>query len=253
MGALLLVRPVAVYLFAGALVAWWLLAGGRKALAHTALAAATALLIVAPWTARNYAEFGELIPISVQDALVLNGTFNDESASDPVWPYAWRPTTARDGNLFDPAHPLPDDELRTRLTDNARDWIADHPDAVPKSFFWNGVSRLWDVRRPGRALYEVDFDGRTKLVTAVGLGMYYLLLPMAVFALWRMRRSRRALVLPLVAIALTASAVHFAEGRTRYRAPLEPLICVIACSAPLAARSRAAEPVESPVPAPAAA
>jgi hypothetical protein len=43
---------------------------------------------------------------------------------------------------------------------------------VPKAFFWNGITRFWDIRRPARALNEVRFEGRSRVLTWVGLVMY---------------------------------------------------------------------------------
>jgi hypothetical protein len=42
-------------------------------------------------------------------------------------------------------------------------------------------------------------------------------------------RRRRALVITIAAIALAASVVYTTDGGTRYRAPLEPMIVVLAC------------------------
>ena len=63
-----------------------------------------------------------------------------------------------------------------------------------------------------------------------------MLLPLALIGLWRARR-RRALVLGVLAMALAASVVFTADSGTRYRAPLEPLIAVLACSAVLVPRA----------------
>ncbi len=59
--------------------------------------------------------------------------------------------------------------------------------------------------------------------------MYYVLLVAALVALWRLR-ARRALVLPLLAMAFAASVVFTTVAATRYRLPLEPMIVILACS-----------------------
>ena len=94
------------------------------------------------------------------------------------------------------------------------------------------------MRRPARAIDEVPFEGRSEAVTTAGLAMYYVLLPLALLGLWRHRR-RREILLPVLAIALAASVVFISASGTRYRAPLEPLIAVLAVAA-LAARPAAA-------------
>lgn len=226
MGLGMLVRPTQFFIFALILMAWWLAATPRRALALTALSVGIAALVIAPWTIRNHSVSGGFIPISLQDAAAY-GTFNDESKNDPRFPWGWRPVTARERDLFDPAHPLPDPELRRRLQDRALEYIEDNPSSVPKAFFWNGLSRTWDIRRPSNALVETDFDGRTKWVAAVGLGLYWLLLAACLVGLYRMW-TRRTLVLPLLAGAVAASVVFTTAAVTRYRLPMEPLIALVA-------------------------
>jgi 4-amino-4-deoxy-L-arabinose transferase-like glycosyltransferase len=242
LGLSLLVRPSAIFLFAGIAVAWWLAAGLRRGTAMLALASAVTVLAVLPWTVRNYHYFGAIVPLSITQDAALYGTFNRDAAEDPVYPYAWRPAPAS-GELADyRGPPIDDAELGRRLRRSAWHWIEDHPDAVPKAFFWNGLSRLWDVRRPARVVNEVRFEGRTRGVTIAGLVMYWVLLPLALVSLWLLRR-RRLLVWPVVALALGASVAFTADSGTRYRATLEPLIVVLATGAafelPARARRRA--------------
>jgi 4-amino-4-deoxy-L-arabinose transferase-like glycosyltransferase len=231
LGVSLLIRPSALLIVPGVLLAWWVTAGFRRGVAMTAVAVGVAVLVVAPWTYRNYEVEGGFVPISAQDGAGF-GTFNDDAANDPVYPYKWRALPSRDRDLFDPANAISDTDLRAELQDRMWEYIGDNPEALPKAFFWNGLSRLWDVRRPQRALDEVPFDGRTRSVVIAGLSMYYVLLPLALVALWRLRR-RLDLVLPVLGMALAASVIFTNDGGTRYRATLEPLIVVLAAWAAL--------------------
>lgn len=225
-GVGLLVRPTSMFLFAGVLAAFVVGAGWRRGAALTAVAVGAAVLVVAPWTVRNYAEHDGLIPISVQDGAVY-GTFNAEAAEDD---YAWRAFLADPPDVLAERDPdVSEAELRSEMQEFALDYIGDNPESVPKAFFWNGVVRFWDLRAPGSALDEVEFQGRSRTVRAIGLGMYYLLLPLAALALWRLR-GRRAVLMPVLAIAVAASLTFTVLGGTRYRAPLEPLLVVLAAS-----------------------
>lgn len=228
MGVGMLIRPTQFFLFALVAVAWWISAGPRRGLGLAAVSVLVAGLTIAPWTVRNYVVADAFIPISMQDAAAY-GTFNDESKNDERFPWAWRASTTRDRDLFDRSNPLPDGELRARLQDRAREYIVENPLSVPKAFFWNGVTRLWDLRRPSNALAEVPFDGRVRWVSWIGLVAYWALLAAALVALWRLRR-RRALVLPVLAAALAASVVFTTVSASRYRLPFEPLIVLLALS-----------------------
>jgi hypothetical protein len=160
-----------------------------------------------------------------------------------VYPYAWRNVPPGYADLFNPKHPMSDIELHSKLIHRALSYIEAHPTSLLGAFFWNGLSRLWDIRRRSRSLNEVAFEGRSRLLTNVGLDMYDVLLPLALIGLWRARR-RRALVWGVLAIALGASIVFTTDSGTRYRAPLEPLIAVLACAGALGARAPTTTPSE---------
>ena len=234
-GALILVKPSAVHIFAAVVPAILIGWGWRPGLARAALAVAACVLVIAPWAIRNYAEFDSFMPLSVQDAGIY-GVFNDEAAHDDEKPWIWRPYNERDRPLFDPAHPLPDDELRAELRDNALEYISDHPSSVPKALFWNGVTRFWDVRDPSEALDEVEFQGRSRTLTWIGLGIWWVLLPLGLVGLYTARR-RLGVSVPLAAMFVLATLVYVGNSGTRYRAAFEPVIAVLACSAVAARRS----------------
>ena len=236
-GVGLLVRPTSAFLLVGVLAAFVVAAGWRRGLGLTALVVAATALVVAPWTIRNYAEHDGFIPISVQDGAVY-GTFNEEAARDD---FAWRAFLEDPPDVLAERDPdTTEAELRSELQSFALDYIEDNPESVPKAFFWNGIVRFWDLRWPADAVDEVEFQGRSRSVRWIGLAMYYVLLPLALFGLWRLR-DRRALFVPVVATVVAASLTFTVLGGTRYRAPLEPLLVVLAAS--LLATARPSRPL----------
>ena len=249
LGISLLVRPTAFFLLAGAAAAWIVAAGWRRGAALTILAAAVAALLVAPWTIRNTLtdEVG-FVPISVQDAAAY-GTFNDESANDPDRPYSWRATPAGLERRVDLSQKTKESELRSELQDAALDYVKDHPASVPKAIFWNGFTRFWDVRSPGQALDEVEFQGRSRAVRGIGLAMYYVLLVLALVGLWRIR-DRREIVIPVLAMAVVATLAFTIVSGTRYRAPLEPVIVILASSLVASRATSPSRPPATPAPVP---
>ncbi|HEX4110804.1 MAG TPA: glycosyltransferase family 39 protein [Solirubrobacteraceae bacterium] len=238
LGVLLLTRTSSVLLVPLIWLCWGMGVGARRGTALAALTLACALAVVAPWTIRNEISLHGFVPVSL-DEVAAYGTFNATSAHDHQFPYAWRPLEPRDAALFDPQHPLGEVRLYHDLESRTLHYIGRHPFSVVDAFFWNGISRLWELRHPSYALDEVRFEGRTRSVALIGLIMYYVLMPLALIALWRHRR-RRTLLLPVMLAALAASVVFTADSGTRYRAPLEPLIVVLACgAAPALDRRRA--------------
>ncbi|MGH2952858.1 MAG: glycosyltransferase family 39 protein [Solirubrobacterales bacterium] len=234
-GVGLLIRPSSFFLLAGVAAAFVIGAGWRRGAALTAAAVAVAALVVLPWTVRNYIVLDGFIPISVQDG-ALSGTFNDEAANDPDYPYAWRAFLVDRQDVLEGPR-VPDPELRQGLLEPGLDYISEHPFSVAEAFYWNGVVRFWDLRSPSGSVNESRGDGRARTVGKIGIALYYPLLALAVVALWRQRR-RTSLVVPLVAVALAASVVFTVGAVTRYRAPLEPMLAILAVSAVAGLSSR---------------
>ena len=121
MAAGMLVRPTSFFFFAGIAVAWWMAAGARRGTLMLGLSVLVMVLLIAPWTARNYRVAEDFIPISMQDSAAY-GTFNDDAANDPRSPYAWRVRTRREEDLFN-GPPVPDAEFREELQSRALDYI----------------------------------------------------------------------------------------------------------------------------------
>jgi 4-amino-4-deoxy-L-arabinose transferase-like glycosyltransferase len=238
----MLVRPNLFFLFAGALGAWWILSGPKLAFRGLAIAIVAALLLILPWTIRNLSAADGFVPISIQDAAVY-GTFNDEAANDPVRPYQWRPYLDPMPEVLE-GPPVSDYIVRRELIGDAWDYISEHPDSVPKAFFWNGLSRFWDIRRPQHAIDEIHPNGQSKGAAIPGLVLYWIALALALWGLW-MFRARRAVVIPILLVALAASITVIPDASTRYRAPLEPIIVILACAAPIAALGRRGQEPES--------
>jgi hypothetical protein len=82
-------------------------------------------------------------------------------------------------------------------------------------------------------------------VAVAGIAMYYALLVAALVGIWRLRR-RRTLVIPLLAMALAASIVFTVASATRYRAPFEPLLAILAVAAFAPGRARTSAAAEAP-------
>ncbi len=236
LGVLLLIKPAAILWITGIAIVWWSLRGLRVGTAWIAATLAIALLVVAPYSIRNATLDGPWVPLSLQTAAGY-GTFNDDAHFDGTHPWAWRPETKRDRDLF--AQKRTDGELYNELNKRTRAYIEKYPESLVKAFARNGVQRTWDLRPLAQVNYELAFEGRTVAVADIGWLMYIVLGVMTLWALWRLwRAKRRTLVLALLAVALAASAGYSTAGGTRYRQPFEPLIAVLAMSvvAPLFTR-----------------
>ena len=222
-GASLLVRPTSVFLVPGLLAAWWVMVGFRRAAKATLVAVAVAVVTIVPWTARNYVVLDGFVPLSLQDAAGY-GTFNPEAAADSRQPWAWRPLPAQYRDIIPSPKGMSDAEWQRALRRRTFEFIADHPDSVPKAFWWNGIKRTWNVQRPSNAVLGAPDTGPAY----VGLVAYWVLLVLALLGLWRFRSTQPALVVTTVVLAFGASLVFTSVANTRYRVPLEPLVLLLA-------------------------
>ena len=218
-GIATLVRPNGFILLAVAATAWIVASGWRRGLGMAAIAAGLTVLVVAPWTIRNtLTDCVGFVPLSVQDGAIY-GTFNAEAAADPEVPVRLARRTSATRPRCSSGPPVSDSELRSQLVESGTDYIKDHPASVLEAFYWNGIRRFWDLQEPSLVTVQVPFEGWSKAVTLAGIWMYYLLLPLAAFGVWLVRR-RREIVLPILALALMSSIVFTVDASTRYRAPL---------------------------------
>jgi 4-amino-4-deoxy-L-arabinose transferase-like glycosyltransferase len=233
-GVTLMIRSNSFVFVIGVLAGWLVAIGPRRALPLAAVTAGIAALCLVPWTIRNYDLSDKIVPLSVQDG-AISGVFNDDAAHDEQYPWAWRPVPKRDVDIW--TQPRSDGALLTDLRSRAFDYIADHPESVPKSIFWNGVTRLWDLRRPSHVVEEIDFEGGRRSVKGAGLAMYWLMLPFALLGLWRLRR-RRELFTALVTIIVVSTVLGAAASGSRYRATFEPVIVILAMSVIVEALAR---------------
>lgn len=236
LGLAMLTRPSLGTLGVAILAAWVAAAGWRRGIGLTVVAGLVAALVIAPWTIRNHHVDGGFVPISVQDA-ALYGVFNDEAAHDHAHPWAWRPVPR--GYLPILRRPTSDHGFRSRLRKLATDYISAHPSSVVKALWWNGINRTFDVRTPPSAQYEAPFEGRIAWFSELGAWCYLFVALAAIAGLWR-HRSRRGLVLAVLALFAATAVAYVGDGGTRYRAPLEPLFVVLAVAAFGRARVRPA-------------
>ena len=98
------------------------------------------------------------------------------------------------------------------------------------------VGRVLGVFRPGQ---QVDLDdqieGRGRWVAVTGLWSYWALAVASLagfVVLGRRRIARYPLVAPMVTVVIAAASTF---GATRYRAAAEPMLCVLAAVAVVAA------------------
>jgi 4-amino-4-deoxy-L-arabinose transferase-like glycosyltransferase len=225
-GAAALSRSELLLLFPFVVLPLALLARELKRRARIRLAVIACLVgacTIAPWILFNMSRFEESTTMSSGTGAVLSAASCDE-----VW---YGRFIGYYANCFQGPWPAPgldesqrDVEPRKQAIEYTKDHITRLPLVVAAR-----VGRLWGLFKPGQTT-ALDWwiEGRGRAASWVGLFMYYAQLPFAAVGLVWMRR-RRIPILPLLAVALTATlAAATTFGVTRYRAPAEVSLVVAA-------------------------
>jgi CHASE2 domain-containing sensor protein len=110
-------------------------------------------------------------------------------------------------------------------------YLDDHLSRVPVVVAAR-IGRVWDVFRPAQNVHlNAFYERRGDAASWAVLVGYYLMLPFAVGGLVVMRR-RRVPIFPMLAIAASVTiTVALSFGITRYRAPVDVVLPVLAAVA----------------------
>lgn len=237
-GLATLTRGEAILLVPAMVAIWWPALPRRQLLGWSAALAAAALLTIAPWSIRNTTAMDSFVPLSTNSSTTLWSGHNPRAAGAQIYapPSLLRqiPQTGKEREI----------EEGKLLRREAFDYMTSHPvrelELIPlkllnlnrgDSFGLEWVNAGPPPTRP------IGHDLVTPIAVTADLGYYALLgatlLSLVLFGreLWRRDIVRGVLVLFAGALVMYGFVYY---GNYRYRAPLEPLMLLVA--APLLAR-----------------
>jgi hypothetical protein len=180
-----------------------------QALKGLVLSGLTLVVVLSPWTVRNYVRFGRILPGSSQMGRMLYLANNPDNHTGGVLiPRDARPPEREPGEN--------EIEWNERLGRLAKEFIRENPGR----FLHLCGMRLYQFWR-----VTPMYEGFTSpMLLLVSVGSY---LPLFVFALtgFVMLRGKLKRLLPLFAIVLSTYGLHVVFGVSlRYRFPIEPLM-----------------------------
>jgi hypothetical protein len=118
-----------------------------------------------------------------------------------------------------------DDEIYLRAV--GMDYIEENLDRLP-AVVAARFGRMWGVFRPGQQLALENGEGRPEDAARYGLVLFYPLMALAIGGAAVLARRRQPLLPLLVPVGIVTLAAVTAFGQSRYRAPAEPLLMVLA-------------------------
>jgi hypothetical protein len=248
-----LTRAEALLLFAFMLLplAWGLRRiDPARRLGWVAVSGLVGVAMLVPWLGYNLTRFDEPVLMTSGTGAVLSaGSCNTAYDGEYVGYYGancfqeyvdaglaeWPDTS-----LDESAHDLPAREA-------AVEYIGEHVGELPRVMAFR-VGRMWDLYKPGQNTelnYQVE--GRGVWASKAGLAMYFALLVPAAAGTWLLFR-RRLPISPLVSVlAMVTVTAALTFGVTRYRAPADAVLVVLAAVALDALIGRWRPVVDDPV------
>lgn len=246
-GLAVLTRSNGVLLALGAAVAVWLAArgGGVRSLAPAAVVLATAALVVAPWTVRNYSAFDAFVPATTQTGFGLAGTFNDQSIEHGGQRAIWiLPVNTHMYRSLYTDPDLNEAEVDQRVRRKVLRFALDHPGYVVEASTLNTLRSLELASGdPAAKVADRELLGLSPRNAGVVTASFWLALVVALAGAAVLARSGRHELGPLwiwlipTLLFLVGAAVL---GFTRYRAPLYPFVVLLAAIVLTAALERLA-------------
>jgi len=257
----------------------------RQQVGRIAVAAVAMVAVIAPWLFRNLTLFNNPVTFSSGTGITLANTNCDDTyytAGIGFWsfrcipPLPWnrpeaelRDTDAETLRLWVEQSGLEapedattdelvavllahgeqadqsDDEIYLRNVGTA--YVQDNLGRLPRVMAVR-FGRMWGLYRPLQQLELEDGEGRPEPAARYGLAMFYPIMVAAIGGAAVLARRRQPLLPLLVPIGIVTFAAVSAFGQSRYRAPAEPLLMVLASVGVVAAvgwlRARGSEPDE---------
>jgi hypothetical protein len=198
---------------------------GVHRLRHAALAAVACVVVIAPWTIRSTLALDSPVLLSTNLGGLLAGA-NCHATYHTADIGTWKFTCFGRLPRFDRQA-----ELAAYLRRKGLRYAGHHAGRVPVVVAAR-VGRVWDVYRPlQNADYEAFYEGRQRTASHIGLGVYYVLLALAVYGAVVLRRRRETLLILLAPFALVTVMAALSYGITRFRIPADVALVVLAAVA----------------------
>jgi peptidoglycan/LPS O-acetylase OafA/YrhL/4-amino-4-deoxy-L-arabinose transferase-like glycosyltransferase len=232
-GLAALTRFIGIALLALLVVALWQRRAGWRALRAPAAGIVAALVVMAPWTARNASAFHTFVPVATEGGFSLYGTYNafSDGRKDPPANYQLPPYVPDAAPLF---HRAGWDEARidAELGRRGRDYMLDHPGYVAEVVFWSTARLTTLAYQPLSAIdyAQIGVPGRWRGVLETWVLASILLAGWGAWLLWRRRAPRAPWFLWLAPLILAAPPALFLSV-PRYRLPLDLFLTMLAAVA----------------------
>lgn len=221
-------------LFLPLVLGWMLLRSGLpwpRRLGMYAASGAVAIAVVSPWVVRNLSVFEEPVFLSNGSGIVLAQANCDETYYGDKQGY-WEYLCGLPQPLGPDGQPIDESQRDVEYRRRGLEYIGDHKQRLVTRVIPVRVLRQWALYDPVQQLRaDVLVEGRAFRLSVLSLVQYSVLAPLAVaggVVIWRRKEPLAPIVTWAVLVTLVAAG---AFATTRYRAPAEVTIVVLAAVA----------------------
>jgi 4-amino-4-deoxy-L-arabinose transferase-like glycosyltransferase len=242
LGLLSLTRPngmiVPGLLFVWAIMLVWLKRmAWRTTLKGVVVATLIAFALIAPWTLRNYLVSHAFVPVATGEGIVLLGAYNDAVLTEPGFEALWinplksNPEVAKPYPLYTctaACEVAQDESYRA----HAEEWIEGHLSSMPYLLTFHFLN-MW---QPDTHESDLPTDRFPQQLSSQIVLVMMRTFPVAIFILAALglivtiRRWRDLLFVYFMMVLTIAECVVF-YGIPRFRAPIEPMLILLAVGA----------------------
>ncbi|MDQ3936985.1 MAG: glycosyltransferase family 39 protein, partial [Actinomycetota bacterium] len=181
---------------------------------EAALAAVAFLLVIAPWTIRNWTAFDQPVLLSTNYATVITGANCDRTYRGDDLGF-WRTECRSRPETRNEA------EQAAIWRDEGLDYARDHAGRAAAVVVPVRVLRTWSLWQPRGQVKQAE--GRDRTVETLGVIAYFLLLPLALLGALRTRPQRWVLLVAPVAVTIV-SVLAYGYARFRHTADLSIVV-----------------------------
>lgn len=242
LGSVSLTRPngpliLALFIIWAIIIAWTKILSWRTVIQSAITISLLAVLLILPWTARNYLATHVLIPVAVGDGKVFIGAYNDDTSTPAyqngyylgIWivPNESAPSVS---DQFPADCAAPCEVTRDNTYKYyAWQWIQSHPDKMPMMLGLHAIN-MWQITTQEADLPINRFPdrGTSHFVVGMMVTITPIVFALAALGLIVTRRRWRELLFIYFMIALTFIQCVILYGIPRFRAPIEPMLIVLA-------------------------
>ena len=243
LGLLSLTRPngvivIGLFVVWAFIMVWQKFLSWRVTVRGVLVTTLIAFVLIAPWTIRNYLVSRTFIPVAIIDGSVLLGAYNNEALTKSTYPGGpkgtWiNPIVSRP----DVVHPFPlytctppcEVAREAAFKDAAVQWIRDNITVMPQLLELHFIN-MWQPDTYEADLPTVRFPHQqsTQFVLSMMKTWPIYLFILAAFGLVVTVRRWRELLFIYFMIILTISQNIIYYGSSRLRAPIEPMLILLA-------------------------